>query len=278
MNLPAAIFQFRRVSVRQILQFSLYCGLILPGGALAEDGPGNSTHLFSTHWSAAAYSEKAAGSVCWIDGLDGSLRVEVLRNDRAWSETSPALSPLLDRKGNGWTLVMGPDQQGTLNAWGSEWREVPVGLAQLVRLVTASLNSYPDHPPRFPFTIQVGSSRRSGSIVRPRVLKIFLPDIEGSDYWRFQLAPLRLENDPQPAVQSFRRQMTGRGRGTGGVGEILVLRWFREAGRDGYGLSLSSSRRPGTLHLAPAGKLAVATPEPEVFLPLWPMSQFFATR
>lgn len=278
MLVPAAPFPFRRVSVRHILPVFLICGLVLPGGPRAEDGSGDPSYLFSTYWSAAAYSERTVGAVCWIDGPDGSLRVEVLRNDRTWAKAPPDLTPMMNRTGNGWTLVLGPDQNGTLNAWGREWREVPAGLAQLVRLVTTSLLSFPDPPPRFPFATRVGTPRRSAGIPRPQVLKTFLPDIERADTWRYQLAPLALEKDTHPEVPGFRRQMTARGRGTGGVEEILNLGWVRHAGQEGYGLSLSSSRRPGTLHLGPVGRLAVAAPEPELFLPLWPMSQFFATR
>lgn len=275
---PAALFPFRRVSAWQMLLFSLVCVLISPGGTRAENGPGNPAYLLFTRWSAAAYSEKAAGTVCWIDGPDGSLRVEVLRNDRAGTMAAPDLSPLLNRTGDGWTLVVGPDQIGTLNAWGHEWREVPAGLAQLVRLATASLHSDPVPPPRFPFAVRVGTHRRSAGIPRPRVLEAFLPDIEHAETWRYQLAPLTLENDQPSVVPNFRRKMTARGRGTGGVGEILIIQRARTAGQDGYGLSLRSSRRPGTLHLAAAGRLAVATPEPEVFLPLWPLSQFITPR
>jgi hypothetical protein len=275
---PAAIFPFRRVPVRQVLLFLFFSGLTLPGGIRAEDAPGSQAHLFSTQWSASAYSEKASGTVCWIDGVDGSLRVEVLRNDQGPTEAAPELAPLLDRIGMGWTLVVGPDQNGTVNAWGSEWRQVPAGLAQLVRLVTASLHSYPDSPPRFPFATKVGAHRRTTGIPRPRMLETFAPDPGHTDTWRYQLAPLVLEDNQKTAAQGFRRKMTARGRGTGGVGEILILRWARPAAGDGYGLGLRSSRRPGKLHLAPTGQLAVTTPEPEVFLPLGPMSQFFTTR
>jgi hypothetical protein len=269
-------------AVRQVLLLCIFSGLMIPTMTWADDQPQHQSLLFSTRWSAEAYSEKAAGTVCWIDGSDGSQRIEVLRSERAWSETSRDLSPLMDRTGNGWTLVMGPDLNGTINAWDNQWRTLPAGLAQLVRLVTASLHSYPESPGRYPFARRVAEPRREAGIPRPQILAAFLPDPAKADTWRFQLAPLSLGNDQPTEEADFRRRMTVRGRGTGGVGEVLVLRWMPrtgpENGPDRYQLSLSSSRRPGTLHLDAAGSVAVATPEPEVFLPLWPMSQFFQVR
>ena len=278
MHMPAAIFTVSRVIFRRALPFLCLLGLIFPGGIRAEDPPVDQAFLFSTQWSAAAYSEKASGAVCWIEGADGSLRVEALRDDKPRTEAALDLTPLLDRTGTGWTLVVGPDQTGTVNAWGREWRQVPAGLAQLVRLVTASVRAYPDPPVRFPFAIPVGDHPFAAGILRPCVLAVSRLDPGQADTRRYQLAPLVMEEDQQPAVRSFRRKMTARGRGTGGVGEILILRWERSAHGDGYGLGLTSSRRPGKLNLAPAGRLSVLPPEPELFLPLWPMSQFFQAQ
>lgn len=270
------------LSARQVLLLLVVSGLMIPIPARADDQPERPSLLFSTRWSAEAYSEKAAGTVCWIDGPDGSLRIEVLRSKWAWGESPRNLLPLMDRTGNGWTLVMGPDLNGTINAWDSQWRVLPLGLAQLARLVTASLQSYPETPGRFSFARRVGTTHGKSGIRRPQVLARPVADPGQTETWRFQLAPLSLASDQQPEETNFRRRMTARGRGTGGAGEVLVLRWNpasgSETGMGRYQLSLSSSRRPGTLHLDPAGSVAVATPEPEVFLPLWPMSQFFQTR
>ena len=269
-------------SARQVFLLCLVSGLMVPAVAAADEQPQRQSLLFSTRWSAEAYSEKAAGTACWIDGTDGSLRVEVLRSKRAWAESTRDLSPLMERTGHGWTLVMGPDLNGTINAWDNQWRALPAGLAQLVRLVTASLNSFPAEAGRFPFATRVGTAHREAGLPRPRVLATSPTDPSRTVTWRFQLAPLSLENVQQTEDTDLRRRLTARGRGTGGVGEVLIMRWTplrgSESGYGRYQLCISSSRRPGTLNLDPAGGVAVSTPEPEVFLPLWPMSQFFHSR
>ncbi len=260
--------------------------LFLLCGALAEEPPAGHTFLTSTNWSAFAYAQHAGGSACWLAGDDGSLRVEVLRDPAADVElpkgsrtgVAPELDPLLTRSGNGWTLVLGPDGSGTLNAWGREWREVPAGLAQMVRLVTAFLQNFPGSPPEFPFASLVGPSRRPGVIPRPEVLGPDPSPAVDPPVWRYQLAPLALRVIEGEQMPGFRRKMTARGRGAGGVGEILVFSWSCPAGQAGNGLRIGSSRRPGTLHLDPPLNLAVPTPDPEVFLPLWSLSQFFEAR
>jgi hypothetical protein len=260
--------------------------LSLLSWVLAEEPPSGHTFLTSTNWSASAYAQHEGGSACWLVGDNGSLRVEVLRDPEGSAELSteprtgitPKLEPLLTRSGNGWTLVLGPDGNGTLNAWGREWRQVPEGLAQMVRLVTASLRIYPGRPPEFPFASSVGPSRRPGVIPRPKVLGFDPSPAVDADVWRYQLAPLLLRVIEDEEEAGFRRKMTTRGRGAGGLGEVLVLNWSRPAGQAGYGLRIGSSRRPGTLSLEPPRDLAVTKPDPEVFLPLWPLSQFFETR
>jgi len=250
--------------------------------ALAETPPAGQSWLTSTSWSASAYSEHAGGAACWLIGDNGSLRVEVLRDPNGVAErpnqTRVDLEPLLTWTGNGWTLVLGPDGNGTLNAWGREWRQVPVGLAQVVRMVTALLQNFPGRPPEFPFASLVGDSRGTGIIPRPNMLGSGPSSAGEGDVWRYQLAPLFLQETEDQDVPGFRRKMTARGRGAGGVGEILVLRWTRSAGQEGFGLRIGSSRRPGTLILDPPGNLAVAAPDPEVFLPLWPLAHFFKPR
>ena len=267
--LPALLVVFSG----QVFMFSI---------ASAEAPPEGQSFLTSTFWSASAYSEHAGGAACWLIGDDGSLRVEVLREPEDVAElprpTDADLEPLLTWTGNGWTLVLGPDGNGTLNAWGREWQQVPVGLAQVVRVVTASLQSFPGRPPEFPFAFFVGDSQGTGIIPRPKMLGSEPTSTGDPDVWRYQLAPLVLQETEDEDVPGFRRKMTTRGRGAGGVGEILVLKWIRPEGQEGFGLRIGSSRRPGTLNLDPPRNLAVAAPEPEVFLPLWPLAHFFKTR
>ncbi|MCK9995828.1 MAG: hypothetical protein KAH56_06070 [Candidatus Krumholzibacteria bacterium] len=250
----------------------------LISGALADEPPLGQTFLSSTSWSASAYSHHADGAVCWLIGDDGSLRIEILRNPNGDEEQSNKSStgvavdiePLMTWTGDGWTLVLGPDGSGTLNAWGREWEQVPEGLSQMARLITTALQNFPSRPADLPFASSVGQSSSYGGIPRPGMLDSNATGQDDSDVWRYQL----ISTD----VPGFRRKMTARGRGAGGVGEILVLRWWRPAGQEGHGLRISSSRRPGTLNLEPPRNLAVGNPDPEVFLPLWPLSQFFDTR
>jgi hypothetical protein len=272
--LPLVPDRFGRAPHLRVLPVLLAVGMSLAGPGWADDEATGAATLFSGQWSAAAYSANASGTFCWVEGADGSLRVEVLRHDRPVADAPVDLRPLLDRKGRGWTLVVGPDLTGTLNAWEREWRRVPSGLAQLVRVVTAVLPAYPERPARFPFAARVGNGRHVRGIPRPRQMG---PTGARDEVWRYQLAPLTLGDAPPPAEPRFRQRMTARGRGTGAAAEVLVLKWVRASAGAGPAASLSSSRRPGTLHLAPAQTSSVTAPEPEVFLPLWPLSQFFST-
>jgi len=258
-------------------------------GSAAEDAPSDQGILSSTQWSASVLSHHAGGTVCWVFGSDGSLRVEVFQDHGSQTDAAgnPGdlaaldLAPLLTRTGDGWTLVLGPDDTGTLNAWNREWREVPVGLAQMVRLVTTSLRDYPVRPPENSQVRAVGISGRAGPIARPRILAAVPHHLEDQEVWRYQLASLELQDPESMQAPGFRKNMVTRGRGTGGPGEILVLRWIRQTGQNdqtGYGLSISSSRRPGEFSLQPPQRQEVPRPEPEVFLPLWSLSQFFKIR
>jgi len=260
------------------LRFSLAILVFMATGSLAVEPPADQAFLTSTNWSASAFSHSAGGSVCWIMGDDGSVRVEVLLDpegtgedsDQGGSGVAVNLESLLTWTGDGWTLVLGPDGTGTLNGWGREWEKVPADLARMVRLITASLQKFPHRPADFSFASSIRQPRRNAGIPRPGML--------GSDEsgegdpvdWRYQLTS---SDNP-----GFRKKMATRGRGAGGVGEILVLHWWRPAGQEGYALSVGSSRRPGALNLGPPRNLAVDMPDPEVFLPLWPLSQFFDAR
>jgi hypothetical protein len=266
----------------------LVFGLLVtcPCDSMADQDPAGHTFLTSTNWSASAFSHYAGGTACWVTGEDGSLRVEVLRDSdkrpdvtpEISEEGDPDLTPLVTWSGDGWTMILGPDDEGTLNAWGREWRQVPVSLAQLVRLITASVMSYPVRPPEFSFARAIWPSGPGADISRPKILDSLPARPEVGEVWRFQLATLDLEATRKDELPSFRRNMTARGRGTGGQSEILELRWSRASGPGGFSLSIGSSRRPGALHLDRPRNQGMVSPEPEIFTPLWPLSQFFETR
>lgn len=256
------------------------------GDSLADQAPEGQTLLTAAAWRGSAYSHRASGIICWLSGEDGSLRVEVSEAaatpfaDATGAGTNPLdrLQPLLTRRGNGWTMILGPDDAGTLNAWGKEWRQVPPGLAQVVRLVTVSLRDFPRSRPDFDFASQAGPPQRWADIPRPKFLGSGFSAGHGKGSWLYQLSPLELEDAAGAGKVNFRSGMVARGRGTGGNGEIISLEWIPVPGADDTALEITSSRRPGTLRLDPPRVVAVKKPEPEVFLPLWPLSQFIETR
>ncbi len=260
------------------MRYSLMILMFLVSASSAVEPPEDHAFLTSTNWSASALSHHAGGSVCWLMGDDGSVRVEVLLDPegtgddggQAGSDKGVNLEHLMTWTGDGWTLVLGPDGNGTLNGWGKEWDQVPADLSRVVRLVTASLRKFPNRPVGFSFAKSVRPTRGNAGIPRPGMLGSGATGEGGEDVWRYQVA--------SSDAPGFRNRMTARGRGAGGVGEILILRWWRPEGQESYALSVGSSRRPGTLNLDPPSNLTVKTPDPEVFLPLWPLSQFFDAR
>jgi hypothetical protein len=260
------------------LLLSMAILVLIVSGPSAVEPPEGRAFLTSTNWSASVFSHNAGGSVCWIMGEDGSVRVEVLLDPegtgedpgQAGSGGDVNLEALMSWTGDGWTLVLGPDGNGTLNGWGKEWEMVPADLSSVVRLITASLQNFPIRPVEFSFASSVGQSRGKAGIPRPGILGSDANGEADADVWRYQLT--------SSDTPGFRKKMTARGRGAGGMGEILVLHWWQSAGQDGYALAIGSSRRPGTLNLGPPRNLAVDMPDPEVFLPLWPLSQFFEAR
>lgn len=269
--------------------FLVCLGLMFFAGrecAAGEPATGQS-YLTATTWTASAYSRHAGGIICWLPGKDGSLRIEISDapavsagsvSGSATTDPLENLESILTWTGDGWTMILGPDDTGTLNAWGREWRHVPVGLAQMARLVTLSLRDYPARRPEFSFASFTGPQCRWARIPQPRFLMTAANPDRCESTWFYQLASLELEVEGTSKTPVFRGDMVSRGLGTGGRGEVVSLEWFSKPGIERYGLVITSSRRPGTLKLEPPRDLAVKTPEPEVFAPLWPLSQFIETR
>jgi hypothetical protein len=237
-----------------------------PVGAGEEEG-----RLQLARWSAAAFGHSAGGLLCWIEGADGSLRLELLTlpvgpvPDGACPGGGTGdvdLQPVLVQDGEGWTLILGPDGQGTLNEWDREWRHAPAGLGQLVLAALAEL--------------QTGASGRTAS--RP-LSNTYRPRFRGAREGRGGNSPTRVveisglgDGVVAPAARrTLRGLLVERGRGLGGAGEIVTM--VRAAGDTGVScLRIRSSRRPGALLVgAPAARPVAAVPG-EVFLPLWPLS------
>lgn len=203
-----------------------------PGAALVDT-------LFGAGWRIEALGRLASGRMCWLAGGRGELRVEILRSEDEDPPAGPAAgefpAALLAQDGQGWTVVLGPDDQGTWNAWGREWAAADPSLGPLVRFGLQQLAPGAGGPAG-PLASRV---RRS---VRPSA-----PSTPG-----------------EPSA--FRREMVHRGLGQGGQGEILTL--DRGPGR----AILTSSRRPGMVEiLLPVHAQLIRPPIPEVFTPLWPL-------
>ena len=182
---------FRRL--RLVLLFAAAAALGAAGGADGQDAAPGESVLHYTNWTATAYSRHAGGTACWISGADGSLRVELRRGPAGFTGDAPAaegnhgrdLQPLLERTGEGWTMVLGPDDTGTLNAWDREWREPPAGLVQMVRLVTGALAAHPGPRPDFAFCEPFPAKQDPGPIPRPRWAAQGPQASKDAGFWRY---------------------------------------------------------------------------------------------
>lgn len=185
-------------------------------------------------WSAEAWSHHAAGELCWVAGPDGSLRLEL-----GLAENGPGPKTLLEQDGDGWTLILGPEGEGTLNAWEREWRRVDPGLGTLAAEAVGFM---------------------SGAAGNADRLRVEIPELDA-------------DGRPQDRGNGFRAAMTRRGRGRGGPGEVVLLERLEGHGTDPWAFEIRSTRRPGRIRVGSAGTLDLACPVPEVFLPLWPLSE-----
>lgn len=242
--------------------------LLVCAGARAET-PGRLRFL---HWEGRLLGHVQPGTACWIDDGDGSLRLEVLPDGR--TDLGPV--PLLRQAGEGFTLVLGPQDVGTINAWGRSWRPLPTATGHWVRFLAGWLDG------RSPENLTAGRDLRllasAASAVAPRPR--CLPRTGAGKAWRIQLPALEesgageagpsSRKDAGPAG-TFRREMAHRAAGRGGGREVLTLT-PADAHRPGAWI-LTSSRKPGRLRLEPVATWPVGSVFPEVFVPLWPLEQ-----
>lgn len=198
--------------------------------------------LYGAAWRAEGLGQKAAGHLCWILGPGGELRVEILQVEDASLPPGPPSgdipAALLAQSGRGWTVVLGPDDRGTWNAWGREWASADPALGPLVRFGLLELARPGDASPP-------GGARKVRRTVRPA-------------------AAAAVGGGPG----RFRRGMVVRGLGQGGEGEILTL------DRRPTRAVLTSSRRPGRVEIGlPVIRRGIAPPIPEAFTPLWALQE-----
>lgn len=241
-----------------------------PASAFLDTLSRPSDQLRFLWWEGQVLGQSQPGSACWVRGDDGSVRLEVLPDGRA--ETGPG--PLLRQEGQGYTLVLGPEDGGTFNPWGREWRTVAEATASWVRFLTGWLDG--GDPAALAEKGRIRLLPDSAATVAPRprclplaaaAVRVQLPMLEDPATGRGSAG-----TDPggQPGG-SFRRAMTGRAAGRGGNQEVLTLR--PEPGPCPAVWTLTSSRKPGRLRLGPVAVWSTGPLVPEVFLPLWPLGQ-----
>ncbi len=244
----------RRRALGRIL---LFVGLVGPaalnfGVAAAgeTDRPGK---IQIATYRATAFSYQMNGSLLWLTGSDGIVRLEI-RQSGATGRNLPSVEALLNQQGQGWTAIFGGQGAGTLNGWGQAWRQPPTGLARAVGLVSAALLAGPP----------VGEG-----IAGP---------------WRAKSLPGQLARYCVPSLNSIseeseieiglRHNLTGRGWGRGGADEVLEMVWQPvSAYAETELLRVRLTRRPGRVDLQLHDSLDVVYASPEAFVPLWPLGE-----
>ncbi len=214
-----------------------------------EDLPGT---VRIAEYEASAFSYHETGTLLWLAGPDGILRLEIRRGDSRPKSPNP-LPPLLEQEGQGWTAILAGEGNDTLNAWGEEWRRPPRGLARVAQVVSGALLAGP------PVAAVETSTWRAGAVANHRQ-KERIPTLDGD------------RNSTGHGVE-FRRRQTHRGLGRGGADEMLELVWkYTDRGRTPR-LQVAVTRRPGHLELSLIGFQDVVYAMPEAFVPLWPLGQ-----
>lgn len=233
--------------------------LLLLGAAVATAAEGR---LRTAVWRAGFLGREVHGTACWLTGPQGELRVELLRLAGPAADAAPHLASLLARRGRGTTLIVPEPGTMLLQPWGEEWREVEPPLTDHLRtllhaVARAGLGSWGPDSAWSP-SARVLAARRLGP-ARPRWRRV-AADGDGT---------LRLEvGAAAPAgPDGLRGELTRRGRGRGGRGEVWRL------SRGGSALAVRSSRWPGELEIGAVAERAVTYPDYETFLPLWSLER-----
>jgi len=198
--------------------------------------------LYLVQYTATAFATQEAGSLLWLLGPDGTLRVEVLSRGNRGAPPGD-LEALLEQRGRGWTAVLGQHNGQTVNPWRQEWQRPPDFLRPLMEVVTQ--------------TLMVGPPTAH----------------ETNTAWRAGLNKGYLTSRPlNVAGPCFRDRQAHRGRGHGGTDDLARLAWRNRPGSGRPELWVSLSRRPGQVTLSLPAVYAVQFPYPETFVPLWPLS------
>lgn len=232
-------------------QFSFFVVALLSfcsSPIFASDHPADyPTQIHLASFEFQAYSRQEVGSVLWLVGPDGDLRLEIRRGGVAAS-TDLALSRILDQTGHGWTAVLNGVADETINRWGEGWEFPPPGLGATVATMASEL--------------QVGPM---GDAVSKRPWRAGAPSRESH---RMAVASLVPEGD---VPDTFRSQQAARGFGRGGSGDLLHWHWDAAAEESSPTLNLTASKWPGVLKMRLEDSYDGVIALPEVFVPLWPL-------
>jgi len=246
----------RRVIAWGILVISVTAG----NGAVGEtvEASANLPGSISIYsYRASVFSFQETGTLLWLAGPDGALRLELNRGVVA-TAGHRLVDPLLHQVGQGWTAVFGEHSQGTINPWGERWRQPPLGLGHMAQLVGEALAVGP--PAAVSERAVVSAEAWRAGARRISRIKFTIPSLEIA------------AGDTTPR-NVFRSESVRRGLGAGGVAEVLELTWRRQAGVDQTSLVVNSTRRPGRLELALLARHDVTFVMPEAFVPLWPLAE-----
>ncbi len=231
------------------------------GSVAAQDIPsGSNQKLYFVSWEGQFLSWQRQGVACWLHDEKGNLRFEIMLGGQG--TFSENLEKILDWKGaRGWTVISVENGAGTFSRWLEQWQELPPSLDTWLRVVVAQTSGGLPLPPQV-LDISPGG--------RPLALPLFKNVWLGPRVKRLQLPELsqKIGNSLQTG-HGFRGQMIRRGHGRGGHETVLNL-----AGAHGgaSGVRITSSHRPGTLHLGPLRAISAEFNPEEAFLPWWPLS------
>jgi len=225
----------------------------------AEETDEISTQIYLASYDIGAFSYHDSGELLWLAVQQGDLRLEIRRRDASRQDDKDGLPSaleanlvkhLLEQNGQGWTAILNGAGDETLNSWGEGWDFPPAGLGIAVAALTDGLVSGP-----YKF-LRSETTWRAGQKSSP-TQSLVIPSLRPGDEKKV----------------GFRNQMASRGYGRGGDGEILQLRWALSPERGEPTLHVSASKWPGELKLRMIATYTARIAVPEVFVPLWPLSE-----